>query len=159
MSHRLRSVLSITPNQLAPKVIDPNHVIEQLKKKQTTQKKHYDWGSKPMSKLKPKDPVYIQAGDQWISATVVQKVNTPNSYIVKTTEGYNYWWNCRHLRRSFTQKGQTSDLEMSTDTMEELEGSEHSSGATINNSQSPQAITLSGRHVKALIRFQDYIRL
>ena len=83
MSHRLRSVLPATPNKLTPKIIEPSQVSEQLKKKQRIHKKYYDQGSRPLSELKPNDPVYMQAGNRWIPATIIQKANTPHSYIIK----------------------------------------------------------------------------
>ena len=90
MSRRLQSVLSTTPNQLTPKIIEPSQVSEQLEKKQRIHKRYYDQGSRPLSELKPNDPVYMQPGNRWIPATVIQKVNTPHSYIIKTTEGRSY---------------------------------------------------------------------
>ena len=48
----------------------------------------------------PNDPVYMQAGNRWIPATVIQKANTPHSYIIKTTEGHSYRRNRRHLKTS-----------------------------------------------------------
>ena len=63
---------------------------EQLEKKQRIHKKYYDQGSRPLSELKPNDPVDMQAGNRWIPATVIQKANTPQSYIIKTTEGHSY---------------------------------------------------------------------
>ena len=96
MSRRLRSVLPITLNQLTPEVIDPSHVSEQLDKKQLLRKQYYDQGSRPLNELKPRDPVYMQAGNHWIPATVIQKPNTPHSYIVRITEGHTYNCNRRH---------------------------------------------------------------
>ena len=49
---------------------------------------------------KPNDPVYMQAGNCWILATVIQKANTPHSYITKTTDGHSYHHYRRHLRTS-----------------------------------------------------------
>ena len=63
---------------------------EQLEKKQRIHKKYYDQGSRPLNELKPNDPVDMQAGNHWIPATVIQKANTPQSYIIKTTEGHSY---------------------------------------------------------------------
>ena len=111
MSRRLRSVLPITLNQLTPEVIDPSHVSEQLDKKQLLRKQYYDQGSRPLNELKPRDPVYMQAGNHWIPATVIQKANTPHSYIVRTTEGHTYRRNRRHLKISPTQE-QRSDHSM-----------------------------------------------
>ena len=39
---------------------------------------------------KPNDPVYMQADNCWIPATVIQKASTPPSYTVKTTNGHVY---------------------------------------------------------------------
>ena len=87
-SRRLRSVLPITLNQLTPEVIDTSHVSQQLEKKQLLRKKYYDQGSRPLNELKSRNPVYMQAGNHWIPATVIRKANTPHSYIVRTTESY-----------------------------------------------------------------------
>ena len=90
MSRHLRSVLPTTTNQLTPKIIEPSQVSEQLEKKQRIHKKYYDQGSRPLSELKPNDPVYMQVGNRWMPATVIQKAKTPHSYIIKTTDGHSY---------------------------------------------------------------------
>ena len=45
-------------------------------------------GCRPQSELKRNNPVYMQAGNYWIPATVTQKANIPHLYIVKRTNGY-----------------------------------------------------------------------
>ena len=61
ISQHLQSVLPTTSNQPTPKINEPSQVSEQLKKKQLTHKKYYDQGSRPLSELKSKDSVYMQA--------------------------------------------------------------------------------------------------
>ena len=153
MSRHLRSVLPATPNQLTPKIIEPSQVIEQLEKKQRIHKKYYDQGSRPLSELKPNDPVYMQAGNRWIPATVIQKANTPHSYIIKTTEGCTYRRNRQHLKTSRTQ-GQRSAHNELTISIDKLNDTIMTSPAGLS-----QPVTSNGRPVETPTRFQDYVKL
>ena len=152
MSRHIRSVLPATPNQLTPKIIEPSQVSEQLEKKQRIHKKYYDQGSRPLSELKQNDPVYMQAGNHWIPTTVIQKANTPHSYIIKTT-GRSYCRNRRHLKTSQTQ-GQRSAHNALTISIDELNDAIMTSPAGLS-----QPVTSSGRPVKIPTRFQDYVKL
>ena len=156
MSRCLRSVLPTISNQLIPKIIEPSKVSEQLKKKQLTHKKYFDQGSRPLGELKSNDSVYMQAGNRWIRATVIQKANTPHSYIAKTTDGHTYRQNHQHLKTSQTQR-QRSAHKATTISIDKL-NDDHQSDTTITSpTGSSHSVTLSGQPVKTLTRFQDYV--
>ena len=132
--------------------IKPSQVSEQLKKKQLTHKKYNDQGSRPLSELKSKDSVYMQAGNRWIPATVIWTANTPHSYTVKTTDGHTYRQNHRHLKISQTQ-GQRSAHKATSISIDKLNG-DHQSDTT--PAESSQSITSNGRPPT---RFKDYVKL
>lgn len=155
MSRHLRSILPTTSNQLIPKIIELSQASEQFKKEQLTHKKCYDQYSRPLSELKSKDSVYMQADNCWIPATVIWKVNTPHSYIVKTTDGHIYHWNYRHLKTSQTQ-GQWSAHKATSISTGDL-NNDHQSDTT--PAESSQSVTSGGWPVKTPTRFQDYVRL
>ena len=114
----------------------------------------YDQGSRPLSELKPNDPVYMQAGNCWMPATIIQKANTPNSYIIKITDGHSYCQNHQHLKTSRTQ-GQRSAHNASTiSIIDELNDTIMTSPAGLS-----QSVTSSGRTVKTSTRFQDYVTI
>ena len=95
----------------------------------------------------------MQAGNRWIPATVIQKVNTPHSYIIKTTEGHSYCRNHRHLKTSQTQ-GQRSAHNALIISINELYDAIMTSPAGLS-----QPVTSSGLPVKTPTRFQDYVKL
>ena len=80
-------------------------------------------------------------------ATVIQKANTPNSYIIKITDGHSYCHNRPHLKTSQTQ-GQRSAHNTPTISIDELNDTIMTSPAGLS-----QSVTLSGRPVKTPTRF------
>ena len=70
MSRRLDSLLPCTQEQLTPRVIDPNRVVEVMKRKHQTSKDYYDQGAKQLPVLKPNDVVQIQMQGRWVPGVV-----------------------------------------------------------------------------------------
>ena len=62
MSRRLNSLLPCTQEQLTPYVIDPDKVVEVMKRKQEMSKEYYDRGTRQLSVLKANDTNARQMG-------------------------------------------------------------------------------------------------
>ena len=87
MSRRLNSLPS-TQEQLTPHVIDPDKVVEVMKKKQEMSKEHYDHGIRQLSVLKPGDAVRIQMQGRWIPGVVIRQAEAPHLYVVRGPRGH-----------------------------------------------------------------------
>jgi len=99
INRRLKSILPTNPEQLAPRIIDPNRVTACLKNNQEIRKQYYDRGTKQLPPLKPNDPVRLQVQKQWIPAKAIKSADTPNSYIVKYSNGSQLHRNRKHLMK------------------------------------------------------------
>jgi len=99
ISRRLNSVLPSTPEQLTPKIIDPNTAIEKMKQKLHVSKEYYDKGTRQLCKLQPNDSIRMQVQNRWVPGIVVQKASTPRSYIVRRLNGQEYCRNHKYLRK------------------------------------------------------------
>ena len=95
MSRRLRDQLPTSNTHLKPKV--PVHAADALKRRQNTQKRYYDRGSKPLTNLKVGQSVRIKKGNVWKPAVVKAVHKTPRSYVVTSDSGQEYRRNRRHL--------------------------------------------------------------
>ena len=87
MNHCLKSILPTNPQQLSPKVIDPNMVTTKLKENQVIRKHYYDKGTKKQPDLLPNDPVRVQIQNRWIPAKVIKPADYPNSYFIRCSNG------------------------------------------------------------------------
>lgn len=96
MGRLTRTNLPITNEALKPKIIGNVHL--ELKKLQGIQKSYADRGSKPLKPLEIGEKVRLQVGHrEWTGAEVIDKANTPRSYIVQTPHGQIYRRNSSHL--------------------------------------------------------------
>ena len=100
MSRRLNSVLPATSTLLEPKTLNPVIVNKGLIQKQQIQKKYYDRASKIKPLLKEGDNIRILQDKKWNPGTVIEKCDTPRSYIVKTPDGATYRRNTSHLMKT-----------------------------------------------------------
>ena len=87
MNRHLKSILPTNPQQLSPKVIDPNMVTTKLKENQVTRKHYYNKGTKQQPDLLPNDPVRVQIQNRWIPAKVIKPADYPNSYFIRCSNG------------------------------------------------------------------------
>ncbi len=95
MGRRLRSNLPMAQSLLEPEAHNLSEVKRRMTVMKDKQKVNYDRGTKELPPLKPGDTVRIRpepGSKVWKPATVVEKHNTPRSYIVDTGE--------RKLRRN-----------------------------------------------------------
>jgi len=90
MALRLNSLLLCTPEQLAPKVIDPKKITEATRQVQERNKKYYDRNAKELPSLKSKGAVEIQMVNKWVPGTVKRLADTPRSYIVRLPGAQEY---------------------------------------------------------------------
>ena len=164
MSRRLRSVLPCTPEQLAPKMINPEKVVESARLAQETNKKYYDRASKDLCKLQPNDSIRIQVEDQWVPGVVVKLADAPRSYIVRGPNGREYRRNHKHLRK-VSQASETlsiDDDDENEGATEQVEQTQENTVQTDSNAgvttQEPVR-TSRGRIVKEPTRYQDFVRL
>ena len=154
MNRRLKSILPTNPEQLAPKIIDPNKVITCLKHNQEIRKQYYDRGSKQLPPLKPNDPVRVQVQNQWIRATVVRLAETPNSYVVKCTNGSQLRRNRKHLIKDNTKRTMRTNPN-SWDYDEANSTTKHQQEEPVSNNP----LSLHGRTRRPPVRLGDYVRL
>ncbi|GBL72886.1 Uncharacterized protein K02A2.6 [Araneus ventricosus] len=92
------TILPTKSSLLKPK-FPTDITVKRLKDNQSKQKAYYDKTAVKLSPLKPKKHVYVQMGHRdWTSGSVLKKLDTPRSYLVKTFEGSELRRNRIHLR-------------------------------------------------------------
>ncbi len=156
MSRRLNSLLPCTQEQLTPCVINPDKVVEVMKRKQEISKENYDRGTRQLPILKANDAVRIQMQGRWVPGVVICKADTPRSYIVKGPNGHEYRRNRKHLRKVAESVPETMDMDIPCDNSEQQAiVTEHPDELPVTNNER----TPSGRTVKTPRRYQDYVRL
>ena len=167
MSRRLRSVIPTTPDQLKPKLIDPEDIKQKLKAKQAQQKLHYDKGSKALPPLKKNELIRMQIQNRWLPATVVGEAGTPRSYNVLSPSGRVLRRNRRHLLK--TGEGEEEKRNEVSDAAETFQNASSTTEDTLpttdfttdeppNTEPNHEVMrTSSGRTVRKPSRFQDYV--
>ena len=102
MSRRLRSNIPISQKRLQPETINHNQFQHTRIKQQQKQKKYFDKNSKSLPPLKKGDKVRFKKDptSPWIPATVIDKHDTPRSYVIETNNGSRYRRNRIHLRQT-----------------------------------------------------------
>ena len=156
MSRRLNSLLPCTQEQLTPYVIDPDKVVEVMKRKQEMSKEYYDRGTRQLSVLKANDAVRIQMQGRWVPGVVIRQAETPRSYIVKGPSGHEYRRNRKHLRKVAESVPMTFNMDIPCDDSEQQANvTELPDEPPVTNNDR----TSCGRTVKAPRRYQDYVRL
>ena len=152
MSHRLNSLLPCTQEQLTPCVIDPDKVVEVMKRKQETSEENYDQGIRQLPILKANDAVRIQMQGRWVPGVVICQAETPHSYIVKGPNGHEYRKNHKHLRKVAESVPETMDMDIPCDNSEQQAMvMEHPDEPPVTNNDR----TSSGCTVKTPRRYQD----
>ena len=82
-------------------------------------KRYYDRGTKELSPFRPNDPVRVQIQNRWIPATIIKAAETPNSYIIKCSNGSQLCHNQKHLKKDETKRTlQTHPTSWDYDAME-----------------------------------------
>jgi hypothetical protein len=97
MSRRLCTKIPATEELLKPKVAVAAR--EQLTKCKTKQKQFYDSRVKPLPELQPEDSVRVRGSNDkvWRPAVVLERHQTPRSYVVATADDSRHRRNRRHI--------------------------------------------------------------
>ncbi|XP_046544508.1 uncharacterized protein K02A2.6-like [Haliotis rubra] len=165
MSRRLRSILPATHKQLQSQTINCSDAKEKLLNKQLKQKLFYDQKAHALAPLKGHDVVRMQTpSGKWQPARIVQQMDTPRSYLVRTQADKVYRRNRRHLsnpikRCMFTEEGEANHPIQPDQNQQQHHNTDHqhqhnnpctntadSANATHNERQ-PKTFTASGRPV------------
>ena len=104
MNRHLKSILSMTPQQLLPRIINPNKVTTKLQKNQNTRKQYYNISTKQPTSLQPNESVRVQKQNRWLPAKVIKQADTPNSYFIRCPDGTQIHQNRKHLMMDQTNK-------------------------------------------------------
>ena len=158
MSRRLNSVLPCTPEQLAPRIIEPKKVMESIHKAKEQNKKYYNRGAKSLSRLQPKDPVRIQMNGEWIPGTVKRLAGTPRSYVVEVPGDREYRRNRRHLKKVCLQLTTSTSVDVPTFPAEQDMIEQDKSDNHNDIDAPPQLVTLRGCVVKVPTRYNDFVK-
>jgi hypothetical protein len=170
MGRVLRTILPQRSSLLKPK-FPIKDTMKKLKYKQAKQKEYYDRTAVQLPPFTTNQPVFVQMGHRdWTPGTVVKKLETPRSYLVKTANGSELRRNRVHLRpNQTTSSPETIDTQMTPkpsndegDKEIENKQTESSLKQTVpstlpNNTSTPKRIEREKRIVKRPIRFQDYV--
>ena len=98
MNRMLRDKIPTNPDLLKPKV--PEKAREQLIDRQKTQEKYYNRSAKDLQPLDIGDSIRYRVGKTWEPAIVMDKHETPRSYIVSNEYGNTLRRNRYHLQKT-----------------------------------------------------------
>lgn len=143
-----RTNLPITNEALKPKIVENVH--NELKKLQAIQKSYADRGSKPSEELEIGNKIRLQTGHkEWTGAEIVDKANSPRSYIVQTPDGKIFRRNSSHLHTTKANITTTEEISPEVQTS--------STTATQNNTidQSPNEEIITTSPVRTKTRSTD----
>ncbi|XP_045771856.1 uncharacterized protein K02A2.6-like isoform X2 [Maniola jurtina] len=161
MSRRLRTLIPTVIKHLEPKVM--SHRIYKKIKQQNNykQKFYYDKKSKILPNVKKGDKIMFKKSPEskWQPGEIVKECEQPRSFIVEAPDGSTYRRNRQHISSHFPsptkdisqeKKGESpvSSKNVSPKMEMRMEESKESKDEGIKR-------TISGRQVKAPVRFQD----
>ncbi|GBM50173.1 hypothetical protein AVEN_50067-1 [Araneus ventricosus] len=178
MGRVLRTILPTKSFLLKPKF--PTEItVKRLKDEQSKQKAYYDKTAVKLSPLKTNQLVYLQMGHRdWTPGTVLKKLDTPSSYLVKTSEGSERRRNRIHLRpdQNPSNSPEICHKQITTerpDDMNEIDGekvectqqqkqTESPAKRTVpetlsNGASTPKRTESAKRIIRKSARFQDYV--
>ena len=98
MKRMLRDKVPTKPDLLKPKISE--NAREQLLKRQKTQKAEYDKSVKDMKQIDKSNSVCYRVGKTWEPTVVVDKHESPRSYIISNEMGHNVQRNRVHLQKT-----------------------------------------------------------
>ena len=166
MGRRLRTSIPATEDLLKPQLYDPEDVLPKLKERQRKQKLQHDRKAKELPPLRDGEVVRVREGNKWKPARVTQVLPSPRSYKVETERG-EYRRNRRHLLR--TEESQIPEITPTPDVSndEDLTDTEveppsvtvaHENPGTPPAGMSMATTTRSGRTIRELQEFKDYVK-
>lgn len=99
-SRNLRNDLPMHENNMKPELcvnVEEQHINKQMKSKE-----FYDKSAKPRAEFEQNQSVLFRKNEKWQTGKVIEKHNTPRSYIVEQSDGGVFRRNSRHIRRLLT---------------------------------------------------------
>ncbi|XP_054717251.1 uncharacterized protein LOC129226646 [Uloborus diversus] len=133
---------------------------EMLMGRRLRTKEYYDRSAVKLSTLKKNQPVFVQLGHRdWAPGTVIEKLNTPRSYLVKTAAGSELQRNRIHLRPDESKENMELDVDKEklkspcTQIVRE-DSSENPTETLPDNVSTPKR---EKRIIRRPLRFQDYV--
>lgn len=134
---------------------------------QRKQKNYHDRSTVQLDKLRPQQPVLMQTGHrEWIPGKIVKELDSPRSYIVKTSTGTEFRRNRVHLKPDKAQIKQFQETLEQPNKKDESIPVQTSSLPVVDSEQthsnefrSPTGDLNSPpkRDIKLPARFKDYI--
>lgn len=108
MGRLTRTLLPVPATHLQPKTVKPKDVQQRLRDIRRKQRTYYNRGSKPLPELPlgARVTVYNVPSGTWSPATIIQRGDSPRSYILKGEDGRRFQRTREHLRPSHTPIGQ-----------------------------------------------------
>lgn len=99
MNRKLRTKLPIGAHKLKPRI--PQDVRPSFEKIQNNSKSYYDRTARPEQAFEKNERIYIQNTNnkEWERGIILEKANTPRSYIVETDKGNVYRRNAVSLKK------------------------------------------------------------
>lgn len=184
MGRRLKTALPMAAELLKPE--NTGKIKEKLKNRQQKQKHYHDkYSSKDLKSLKPGQKVAVLHDKKWIPGTVIEKHQTPRSFVVETPSGNKLRRNRRHINttkadlhqreeisepeillRYETQRNQPSENPQISQNQSVQRNESRSSIQTSKNTspeknQSVESAgvrsTRSGREIRAPTKYKDYV--
>ena len=145
MGRRTRTQLPVNESLLKPSH-DSRKVQSALKKKQDTQKEHYDRGAKPLAELNPGDEIRVRNENLWEVGMIESKADTLRSYNISTDRDQRLRGNRRQLMK--TKENRVPEPDVFYDCQEEIQNDNSVSNSNISNPNAAKKFTSSGSEVK-----------
>ena len=109
MGRRLKTALPMAAELLKPE--NTGKIKEKLKNRQQKQKHYHDkYSSKDLKSLKPGQKVAVLHDKKWIPGTVIEKHQTPRSFVVETPSGNKLRRNRRHINTTKADLHQREEI-------------------------------------------------
>ncbi|KAB0801714.1 hypothetical protein PPYR_03900 [Photinus pyralis] len=101
MSRRTNSKIPIHSSLLKPKVQD--NVTKLIQNRQQIHKSYYDRNTKTRKSFSNGENIVMFRDKKWEPARIIQKHDSPRSYVIKDVNGHVMRRNSQHLRKSFNE--------------------------------------------------------
>ncbi|XP_049519119.1 uncharacterized protein LOC125943696 [Dermacentor silvarum] len=108
MGRLTRTLLPVPATHLQPRTVQPKDVQQRLLDIRRKQRTYYNRGTKPLPELPlgARVTVYNVPSGTWSPATIIQRGDSPRSYIFKGEDGRQFQRTREHLGPSYTPSGQ-----------------------------------------------------
>ena len=107
---QLQSIIPVSPNNLPIKSVDNDEFKQKRWGIKSKQKEYHDQHTNEQKILHTGETVQMIRDGKWKPAIVVEKLNEPRSYNVKTENGSMYMRNRKHLLKTESSEDQTIEL-------------------------------------------------